>query len=377
MKNLCSTDSFPSLLSLLLHDLLLLCSFLISHPLILAYLLLLFPYLLKLLLLLYPLLLSTFLLLLALPTVTFHLHDSPPTSSEFPVTTSSAVLNFLRAELVPDEANFSLVEQLCSLFFVDSQYCSYQMEPDNDCNSGNQNTQLVSSFQNYILLEDTKSNDEIAENLSEKTEKTNCLEHRPHKDEENNTKAILPSRKEHSRRQSEILQRDGSMRKEKEWKRTLACKLFEERMTYKLCEERKAVEGAEDMDLLWEAYEADSDKTEKQRKEKVTKKAVKEKVEEEEEEEEEDAEEGLSGQLCCLQALKLSAGKMNLGVGRPSLMKISMALKGITVFHSAGRRRKITKAGKLVDSDREEAPISVVLAGEGVNVLACVYKDTK
>ncbi|GJY62754.1 hypothetical protein Tco_0464214 [Tanacetum coccineum] len=42
----------------------------------------------------------------------------------------------------------------------------------------------------------------------------------------------------------------GSMRKEKEWKRTLACKLFEER--------RSLEGGGEGMDSLWEAYEDDN-----------------------------------------------------------------------------------------------------------------------
>ncbi|XP_060182113.1 uncharacterized protein LOC132611751 [Lycium barbarum] len=72
----------------------------------------------------------------------------------------------------------------------------------------------------------------------------------------------------------------GSMRKEKEWTRTLACKLYEER--------HNASTG-EGMDLLWETYELDSSKS---------------------------------------KALKFSAGKMNLGMGRPNLVKISKAIKG-------------------------------------------------
>ncbi|KAF5954613.1 hypothetical protein HYC85_007469 [Camellia sinensis] len=41
----------------------------------------------------------------------------------------------------------------------------------------------------------------------------------------------------------------GSLRREKDWKRTLACKLFEERHN---------VDGVEGMDLLWETHEIDS-----------------------------------------------------------------------------------------------------------------------
>ncbi|KAK9944754.1 hypothetical protein M0R45_010306 [Rubus argutus] len=40
----------------------------------------------------------------------------------------------------------------------------------------------------------------------------------------------------------------GSMRKEKEWRRTLACKLFEER-------HQNVDEGGEGMDMLWETYD--------------------------------------------------------------------------------------------------------------------------
>ncbi|KAE8675162.1 Detected protein of unknown function [Hibiscus syriacus] len=49
-------------------------------------------------------------------------------------------------------------------------------------------------------------------------------------------------------------------------------------------------------------------------------------------------EEESNRQLCCLQALKLSAGKMNLGMGRPNLVKISKALKGIGWLHHVGSR---------------------------------------
>lgn len=111
----------------------------------------------------------------------------------------------------------------------------------------------------------------------------------------------------------------GSMRVEKEWRRTLACKLFEER--------HNASEG---MDMLWETYEAESNKGN-------TKKGKKGEVESTEEEE--DEEEEMEGKLCCLQALKFSTGKMNLGMGRPSnLLKLSKAFKGIGWLHRHGRK---------------------------------------
>ncbi|XP_010038991.2 uncharacterized protein LOC104427626 [Eucalyptus grandis] len=127
----------------------------------------------------------------------------------------------------------------------------------------------------------------------------------------------------------------GSMRREKEWKRTLACKLFEE---------RHDAEGGEGMDLLWEAYENDSSaKHAKDRAKKGKRGGRLEghakdagEVEEEEEEEEED----VDGQFCCLQALKFSAGKMNLGMGRPNLVRISKAFRGIGWLHHVGKHTK-------------------------------------
>ncbi|CAB4291210.1 unnamed protein product [Prunus armeniaca] len=121
----------------------------------------------------------------------------------------------------------------------------------------------------------------------------------------------------------------GSMRKEKEWRRTLACKLFEER-------HHNVEGGGEGMDMLWETYdETESIKAMKGKGK--SKKGKNGKVEEEDDGEEE---EEFDGQLCCLQALKFSAGKMNLGMGRPNLVKFSKALKGFGWLHH------VTKHGK-------------------------------
>jgi len=115
----------------------------------------------------------------------------------------------------------------------------------------------------------------------------------------------------------------GSMRVEKEWRRTLACKLFEERHN---------ADGSEGMDMLWETYETESNKVVQKSKSKKGKKGEVEKSEDEEEEEEE-----MEGKLCCLQALKFSTGKMNLGMGRPNLLKFSKAIKGIGWLHHVGK----------------------------------------
>ncbi|XP_023737609.1 uncharacterized protein LOC111885595 isoform X2 [Lactuca sativa] len=139
----------------------------------------------------------------------------------------------------------------------------------------------------------------------------------------------------------------GSMRKEKEWKRTLACKLFEER--------HNSEGGEEGMDSLWESYEEDnSSRKSKNRKEPMSinqKKMMmnnKKKIEfkyfdDDFEEDDDDEEEFMSnGQLCCLKALKLSAGKMNLGMGKPNLVKISKALKGFGWLHHVGSKNGLT-----------------------------------
>ncbi|KAL3531086.1 hypothetical protein ACH5RR_010408 [Cinchona calisaya] len=132
----------------------------------------------------------------------------------------------------------------------------------------------------------------------------------------------------------------GSMRKEKDWKRTLACKLFEER--------NNEDDLGEGMDLLWETYEMESSKSKskgkansKSKKKSNNKKKYHEEIEykghDDEEEDESD------GQLCCLQALKFSAGKMNLGMGKPNLVKISKAIKGIGWLHNLSSRRHSKK----------------------------------
>ncbi|KAM7527434.1 hypothetical protein LguiB_030844 [Lonicera macranthoides] len=106
------------------------------------------------------------------------------------------------------------------------------------------------------------------------------------------------------------------MGKEMEWKRTLACKLFEE---------RRSVDGVEGMDYLWEIYEIASN-----RKGSDTNKKKKHGIEYFEEEEEK-----RNVELCCLQDLNLSAGEKILGVGKSSsnLARFSKALKGIGWLH--------------------------------------------
>ncbi|CAD6253907.1 unnamed protein product [Miscanthus lutarioriparius] len=149
----------------------------------------------------------------------------------------------------------------------------------------------------------------------------------------------------HSRTSSEnLLSEESPSRKDKEWKRTLACKLYEERMQLRLCRDRAVVEGSDNMDMLWEAYELGSGGNKGRggkrsgSKVKGSTGKVEDAVQESEEEEEDN--EGSVRQLCCLQALKFSTRKMNFGGGRPSLSKISKVLKRMTALSRMGSRRK-------------------------------------
>lgn len=147
-------------------------------------------------------------------------------------------------------------------------------------------------------------------------------------------------------RQPSYLGSFGSMRKEREWRRTLACKLFEERHNGNITNVNGGGGSEEMMDLLWESHETESNRGLGKTKEENKKgRRRREKVEEEEfmvvidDEKDDDCDE--NGKLCCLAALKLSAGKMNLNMGRPNLIKIGKAFKGIGWLQS-----HVTRQGK-------------------------------
>lgn len=165
---------------------------------------------------------------------------------------------------------------------------------------------------------------------------------------ENSLKSTSIARRVHSRTSSENLVSEESPRKEKEWKRSLACKLYEERMQLKLCRDRAVVECSDNMDMLWEAYEVGGGKGNssgaKRGRDKakgVNKQEDEFVVEGEQHGEEEDDDEGSVRQLCCLQALKFSTRKMNFGGGKPSLAKISKVLKRMTTLSRVGSRRNL------------------------------------
>ncbi|GJT09047.1 hypothetical protein Tco_0843509 [Tanacetum coccineum] len=94
-----------------------------------------------------------------------------------------------------------------------------------------------------------------------------------------------------------------SMRKLKGWKRTLTSKLFKARCS--LC--------ARWWRMRWIPYGSFEEDT---RIYKIS------------EDGDKDDQFMGNGQLCCFKAVKMSTGKMNLGMGKPNLVKISKALKG-------------------------------------------------
>ncbi|KAL8106588.1 hypothetical protein AgCh_023375 [Apium graveolens] len=126
-----------------------------------------------------------------------------------------------------------------------------------------------------------------------------------------------------------------SMRKDKEWKRTLACKLYDER-------HYNVMEGNEGMDSLWETYESDSPKSISARKD--NKRRSLKKKSSDLEDEDDDEVEMTNGHLCCLQAFKFSARKMNMGMGRTNIVRITKALKGIGWLHHVKKHDKKEKS---------------------------------
>ncbi|KAI6694441.1 hypothetical protein NL676_022151 [Syzygium grande] len=118
----------------------------------------------------------------------------------------------------------------------------------------------------------------------------------------------------------------SAMRKEKEWRRTLACKLYEER-------HGNGYGTGEGMDRLWEQYEDEWNEESSETK------SGKERGQTGDYED--DDEVGAREELCCLGALKLSAGKVNnLGLVRPNLGRISRAIKGIRRLHPVATNSK-------------------------------------
>lgn len=312
MRRLSSCGSVTFLvLAILFFDIVSFLSFLGSHPLHSTYLLLFLPRLLPLLRYLFPLLLSTSTLFFLLLTASPYLDRNGAAAPRFLGATSRIVLLALQDGLRGGE-KLDLLEQFASLVLT----------PIDDASPSSRGSAAEVVFGQLPLVDHARSASRETEQPSQSGSDSTAPEA---------LRRIRNRSYSGSSESVESLQRYGSARKEREWKRTLACKLYEERMTQKLCKEREVAEGEEDMDLLWEAYEANADqnaaKTGRKKKEK------KRGAEKQEEEEEPSA-----VQLCCLDAFRLSATarKMNLGMGKRSLANISKVFKGM---------KKLTRSG--------------------------------
>ncbi|RWW83618.1 hypothetical protein BHE74_00007865 [Ensete ventricosum] len=315
MTKLCAYGTPGLLPAYLLEDFISLCAFFTSHLLHLAYLLLFLPYLLDLLSFLSPLLLSTSILLLVLLTVSPYLEEAPP---DFLGRTCCVVLDVLKDKL-QDNGELDLVEQFTSMVLspIDNAGPFGELVEDGCSGHGAEERHPGEVGRSGESRTPAMDGENLVPINGEAEHPPKGREHLSRSTSERRTHSISGT--------TESLQRYGSARKEREWKRTLACKLYEERMTHKLC---KVGDGGQVMDLLWEAYEANAGEA-GARKKKAKKKAKRAEVG--------GGEEAAVGQLCCLQALRLSTGKMNLGMGKHKLMKISKVLKEMKMFHSGSK----------------------------------------
>ncbi|KAG7036245.1 hypothetical protein SDJN02_03047, partial [Cucurbita argyrosperma subsp. argyrosperma] len=344
--------------------------FLLSHPLYFSYFIFFFPYFLKLLSFLSPLFFTTFLLLFAFFTLLLssssdlHLHCvrqfADNSKMGFLATTYQVVFDSLRPRTPEEIDEFRPMEELEAYKIVfetytfgteqnlyggeDSELNVPEVEVEVDCEESMENFpgKMEFSPENPLAYENEAKTGECEEKNEKKEEirdSSKAIENEMMKELRKLTEeSSISSRSESSPWSSPgSFSRDyslgsyGSMRKEKEWRRTLACKLFEERHNS---------EGTEGMDSLWETYEKSEWNT-LQKNEKINGKSKKgKKIKGKEEDEDEDEYEDREGQLCCLQALKFSAGKMNLGMGRPNLVKMSKALKGFGWLSRHGSRKR-------------------------------------
>ncbi|RID53266.1 hypothetical protein BRARA_G00675 [Brassica rapa] len=379
--------------SLLLSDFQLFCSFIISHPFYFSYVLFFSPYLFNILSFLSPLFVTTTLLLLALLS-TLHLHDTFPDSESletqpgFLVSFCSKLGSVLEPKFdvnnedVNELEAYKMVVEACSMecasedesmevTFVD-KFCSHEVSITVSKSLTDEKQVEIQplKLENQMDLEkEEKCEEELVEEQKVKLESDVVIDNgegqfwkEPTKEESKAQKVDLVGDCNDLPRLSDFLGEEkknkvndqkeeeedvslksfGSMRKEKEWRRTLACKLFEERHN---------ADVGQGMDQLWETYETETEKKQtegekKKEKKMKTKKSMtmmKTKSIEKKEvavEEEDDDDVIDQQQLCCLQALKFSTGKMHLGIARPNLVKLSKAFKGFGRFYSANKHPK-------------------------------------
>lgn len=341
------------------------CSFIFSHPLYFSYLIFFSPYLLKLLSFLSPLFFTTSLLFLSLLTTLIPLRSIINSKEGFFLTAYNTLLENSHPISEDEEGKLQQVEEFevyKAVFEIPTIEVIAENPVDNETIQENpveiekiQENPLDSFVEKVIIHQvgsTSKGTGDECENLTMEQKKVDT---KPKKKESNVTRIESKANEVYNKTPksgnlklnngekfgeafSQTLGGQpnmgsfGSMRKEKEWRRTLACKLFEER--HNGSNNNVNVNGGkseEGMDLLWETHETESYKVKpKEEESKKGKGKRREKIEDlmvvnDDEEYFDD-----HGKFCCLQALKLSAGKMNLNMGS----RISKAFKGIGLLQN-------------------------------------------
>ncbi|KAM3264109.1 hypothetical protein P3L10_001103 [Capsicum annuum] len=362
-------------LSHLISELNLLCYFILSHPLYFSYLVFFSPYLVKFFFFLSPLFFTTSLLLLALLTNTISpacFSSSSPDSHKVSSILLSLCHALLEADAKIDEFDHLEDFEVYKIVFRENpiEFFDYTFDEGSEKSVLDSSVQEKDSAVSATTVDLENSGVAVEELLKEmdeleskiwtdnvdrkKTEalgtKVDKVVEKQQKEEmtmmmKDGSKEVDKVKKAHSwsnleqgynNNNNNNLGCYGSMRKEKEWTRTLACKLYEER-------NNPSDSSGEGMDLLWETYELDSGKSKVKRDNSTTKKTKKkgESKSYKKDEEDDDYEEDINEQLCCLQALKFSARKMNIGMGRPNLVKISKAIRGFGWLHHVSKKNKV------------------------------------
>ncbi|XP_059298454.1 uncharacterized protein LOC132051217 [Lycium ferocissimum] len=333
----------PQFFHVLMSKFFYLCSFILSHPLYFSYFIFFSPYIIKLLSFLSPLFITTTLLLLALftisPSLILHNNAKGLTRKDDELDVSEefeAYKIVFGASIIDDQEN--------SVEFLDCASAEESESPilDHDkyqsvTDKLGENSAEVECTTKHVIEEKTLENFFKEVDGFDKTSWSDNVEvKKVDKIIEKQEETLV--RNVHTQGLGKNLENVGigygSMRKEKEWTRTLACKLFEER-------HNTSHSNSEGMDMLWETYETETKKNKAKRANNVKKKNKGE-LKRYEKEYDEDEQEMDDQQLCCLQALKFSAGKMNLGMGRPNLVKISKAFRG---FGWLGKNNKKVHCG--------------------------------
>lgn len=328
-------DEDHNLSSLLVSDFILFYSSILSRPLYFSYFNFFSPYFIKLLSFLSPLFFTTTLLVLTLltleqsPASICHLDSKLLTSL---LTTYQTLVETLRCEVENESDGFGCLEPLEAYKIVFETSNPVQVYPDmeskevpidKDLDSKpapgtNQVKAEVKIFEDFLQEKEGVENRRWKKR--ERQVESKAMWHKAAVSGGGNPQRVKP---ESTGRYYYDYNSEA-----KEWKKTLAWKLLEERRSDK-------VEGDEGMDLLWETYETESNLKSNSKK---GKKGGNEGYDMDRYEYEYGYEEDSVAQLCCLHALKFSAGKMNLGMARSNIVKISKALKGFGWLHLVGKK---------------------------------------